>query len=218
MVVLNKVDVPDAKEIAAMVTTDLEARGYPVFSLSAISAEGLEPFLYEVGNMVLVHRAKLAEAALTPERIVVRPKAVNEPDFRVVVEGGTEGPLFRILGAKPERWIEQTDFTNDEAVGYLADRLMKLGIDDALFDSGATPGCAVMIGAGKGQIFDWEPTLSSAAELMTAPRGSDPRLDERQRATRAQRKATYHERMDAKARARQQLADEGEAGFFQDDD
>ncbi len=218
MVVLNKVDVPDAKEIAAMVTTDLEARGYPVFSLSAISAEGLEPFLYEVGNMVLVHRAKLAEAALTPERIVVRPKAVNEPDFRVVVEGGTEGPLFRILGAKPERWIEQTDFTNDEAVGYLADRLMKLGIDDALFDSGATPGCAVMIGAGKGQIFDWEPTLSSAAELMTAPRGSDPRLDERQRATRAQRKATYHERMDAKARARQELADEGEAGFFQDDD
>jgi len=218
MVVLNKVDVPDGKELAAMVTNDLEARGYRVFSLSAISAEGLEPFLYEVGNMVLEHRAKLAEAALTPERIVVRPRAVNEPDFRVAVEGGTEGPLFRILGAKPERWIEQTDFTNDEAVGYLADRLMKLGIDDALFQAGATPGCAVMIGPGKGQIFDWEPTLSSAAELMTAPRGSDPRLDERQRATRSQRKATYHERMDAKARARQELADEGEAGFFHDDD
>jgi GTP-binding protein len=95
---------------------------------------------------------------------------------------------------------------------------MKLGIDDALFQAGATPGCAVMIGPGKGQIFDWEPTLSSAAELMTAPRGSDPRLDERQRATRSQRKATYHERMDAKARARQELADEGEAGFFHDDD
>jgi GTP-binding protein len=95
---------------------------------------------------------------------------------------------------------------------------MKLGIDDALFAAGATPGCAVIIGEGRGQVFDWEPTLSSAAELMTAPRGTDPRLDERSRATRAQRKATYHERMDAKAQARQDLSDEGEAGFFRDDD
>jgi len=218
VVVLNKVDVPDGKELAALVTEDLEAKGYRVFALSAMSAEGIGPFLYEVGRMVLEHRAKLAEAALIPERIVVRPKAVNEPDFVVAVEGGSDGPLFRILGDKPQRWTEQTDFTNDEALGYLADRLMKLGIDDALFEAGATPGCAVMIGPGKGQIFDWEPTLSSAAELMTAPRGTDPRLDERSRATRSQRKASYHERMDAKARARQELTDEGVAGFFLDDD
>jgi len=218
LVVLNKVDVPDAKELAAIVTPDIEARGLSVFSVSALSAEGLDAFLFEAAAMVNRHRAALAEAALTPERIVVRPRAVNEPDFRIVVEGGTEGSLYRILGEKPERWVEQTDFTNDEAVGYLADRLMKLGIDDALFDSGATPGCPVMIGAGKGQVFDWEPTLSSAAELMTAPRGTDPRLDERQRATRSQRKASYHERMDAKARARQELQDEKEAGFFDDDD
>ena len=29
-----------------------------------------------------------------------------------------------VLGAKPERWIAQTDFDNDEAVGYLADGTM----------------------------------------------------------------------------------------------
>jgi len=136
----------------------------------------------------------------------------------VVVEGGSDGPLYRILGEKPQRWVEQTDFANDEAVGFLADRLMKIGIDEELFNAGATPGATVMIGPGKGQVFDWEPTLSSAAELMAAPRGTDPRLEEHTRATRAQRKKTYHERMDAKARAREELEEEKKAGFFSDDD
>jgi GTP-binding protein len=218
VVVLNKVDVPDAKDLAMLVTPDFEARGLAVFPISAVSREGLEPFLYALGGLVAQHREKLALAAQTPKRIVVRPRAVNEPLFTVVVEGGTEGPLYRILGEKPERWVEQTDFANDEAVGFLADRLMKIGIDEALFDAGATPGAAVIIGAGKGQVFDWEPTLSSAAELMAAPRGTDPRLDENNRATRAQRKQSYHERMDAKARARAELGEEKEAGLWADDD
>jgi GTP-binding protein len=218
VVVLNKVDVPDARDLAQLVTPDFEARGLSVFPISAVSREGLEPLLYALGALVATHRANLAQEALTPKRIVVRPKAVNEPLFKVVVEGGTEGPLYRILGEKPERWVEQTDFANDEAVGFLADRLMKIGIDEALFEAGATPGAAVIIGAGKGQVFDWEPTLSSAAELMAAPRGTDPRLDENNRATRAQRKQSYHERMDAKARARAELGEEKEAGLWADDD
>ena len=51
-------------------------------------------------------------------------------------------------------------------------------------------------------MFDWQPTLSSAAELMTAPRGMDPRLDMNTRRTTSQRRERYHERMDAKADAR----------------
>jgi GTPase len=218
LVVLNKVDVPEARDLAELVTGDLEEQGYRVFPISTVSKEGLDEFLYAVGGLVSEHRAQLAEAAANPPRIVVRPRAVNEAPFTVAVEGGTEGSLYRILGEKPQRWVEQTDFANDEAVGFLADRLMKIGIDEALFKAGATPGAPVMIGPGKGQVFDWEPTLSSAAELMAAPRGTDPRLEENTRATRAQRKQSYHERMDAKARAREELAEEKQAGLFSDDD
>ncbi|MDA7814922.1 GTPase ObgE [Pontimonas sp.] len=218
LVVLNKADVPDALDLATMVAPDLRERGYQVFIISAISGEGLDDFLNATAALVAEHRVGLAEVAANPPRIVVRPRAVNEALFTVKAEGPTESPLFRILGEKPERWVQQTDFANDEAVGYLADRLMKIGIDDALFNAGATPGCAVMIGPGHGQVFDWEPTLSSAAELMTAPRGSDPRLDERSRPTRMQRKQSYHERMDAKSRAREELLEEKEAGMYSDDD
>ena len=218
LIALNKIDVPEGKDLADLVKADLEDRGYRVFPISTVSKAGLDELLYALGELVTEHRRKMVEAAANPPRIVVRPRAVNEAPFTVVVEGGTDGPLYRILGEKPQRWVEQTDFANDEAVGFLADRLMKIGIDEELFKAGATPGAAVMIGPGKGQIFDWEPTLSSAAELMAAPRGTDPRLEENTRATRAQRKLSYHERMDAKARARAELEEEKKAGFFSDDD
>ena len=218
VIVLNKADVPEARELAEFVRADFEASGYPVFVVSAVSRDGIDPLLFELGALVSAHRAEQEAKAAIPQRVVVRPRAVNEPDFRIVTEGGTEGTLFRILGEKPQRWVEQTDFDNDEAVGYLADRLMKLGLDEALFEAGATPGAPVVIGPGKGRVFDWEPTLSSAAELMSAPRGTDPRLEENTRATRAQRKRSYHERMDAKAQARQELQEEKEAGLWSDDD
>src|SRR5690606_12507720 len=104
------------------------------------------------------------------------------------VEGGSYGNVYRIVGAKPERWVQQTDFQNEEAVGFLADRLEKLGVESALLRTGATPGATVVIGEGDGVVFDWDPTISSAAELATAPRGTDPRLLRDGRRTTAERR------------------------------
>jgi GTPase len=129
---------------------------------------------------------------------------VDAAEFRVVEEGGTE-PVFRVLGAKPERWVAQTDFSNDEAVGFLADRLAKLGVEDALFAAGAVRGSAVVIGPGDGIVFDWEPTLTSVAELMQAPRGTDARIGASGRRTTGERRERYQERMDAKSAARAEL-------------
>jgi GTP-binding protein len=122
------------------------------------------------------------------------------------------------MGGKPERWVAQTDFQNDEAVGYLADRLAKLGVEDELVRAGAVAGSTVIIGRGNGVVFDWEPTLTSTAELIASPRGSDSRIDGSQRPTRAQRRESYFDRMDAKAEARAELMREREAGLWQDDD
>jgi GTP-binding protein len=114
--------------------------------------------------------------------------------------------------------VQQTDFENEEAVGFLADRLAKLGVEDELFKQGAVPGSAVMIGPGAGVVFDWEPTLTSAAELIVSPRGTDARLAENRRATRGERRERYHERMDAKAQARAELDAEREAGLWAADE
>ncbi|WP_378146093.1 GTPase ObgE [Cnuibacter sp. UC19_7] len=216
MIALNKIDVPEGRELADMVRPDLEARGYRVFEISTVSHEGLRPLSFALAEVVESARVVAAEQPERP-RIVLRPKAVDDSGFTVRVEGGTYGPVYRILGAKPERWVAQTDFANDEAVGFLADRLNKLGVEDQLFRAGAQAGSTVVIGEGNGVVFDWEPTLTSTAELITSPRGTDARLDDNRRRTNVQRREEYHDLMDARAEARAELVREKEAGLWADD-
>ncbi|MCX7522240.1 GTPase ObgE [Microbacterium sp. STN6] len=214
LVALNKIDVPEGRDLADMVRPELEQRGYRVFEISSVSHEGLRSLSFALAEVVERQRREQAAADAARPRIVIRPASVDDSGFTVRVEGGTYGPVYRILGAKPERWVAQTDFTNDEAIGFLADRLAKLGVEDDLFKSGAVAGSTVVIGRGDGVVFDWEPTLTSTAELITAPRGTDTRLGESHRPTRNQRREEYFERMDAKAEARAELEREREAGLW----
>jgi GTP-binding protein len=219
LVALNKIDVPDAAELAAFITPELEARGFRVFPISTASHAGLRELTFAMA--ALVERARAAAAIVEqekPERIVLRPRAIDVAPFTVRAEGGEEHRFYRVRGAKPERWVQQTDFENEEAVGYLADRLAKLGIEEQLFKVGAVAGSTVVIGGDNGTIFDWEPTLTSTAELITSARGTDSRLDLNPRPTRNERRADYFERMDAKAEARAELERERVAGLWADDD
>jgi len=218
IIVLNKVDIPEAQELATMVRADFEARGCEVFAISTAARIGLRELTIRLGQIVGSDRAECEAAEQRRERIVLRPRAVNEKELHVVVEVRGDDTTYRVRGVKPERWVQQTDFTNEEAVGYLSDRLAKLDIDDELFKSGATPGATVYIGEGDRFVFDWEPTLTSAAELITGPRGTDARLDPNDRTTNKERRQSYKERMDAKAAARAELESERKAGLWKDED
>ncbi len=217
VVALNKIDVPEARVRASVVRPKLEARGYRVFEISATTREGLRPLSFELASLVENDRAVAAAEAKVRPRVVIRSGAVNDTGFTVQVEGGSHGAVYRVVGEKPERWIAQTDFTNAEAVGFLADRLAKLGVEDELVKAGASAGSTVIIGVGKGVVFDWEPTLTSTAELITGPRGADSRFENSQRPTRDQRRDQYFGRMDAKAEARAEMAREREAGLWRED-
>lgn len=215
LVALNKADVPDARELAEFVKPDLEARGYRVFIISAASHEGLRELNYALAQLVEQARRDRAAVAAKPKITLMQAKR-DESKFEVKRESTADGDIFRILGAKPERWVAQTVFGNEEAVGYLADRLAKIGIEEALFKAGAVAGSTVVIGAGEGVVFDWEPTIASAGELIAGPRGTDARLDQRERRTTKERREEFHARMDAKAAAREELRKEGEAGIWKE--
>lgn len=215
LVALNKIDVPDARELAEFVKADLEARGFRVFLISSVSHEGLTELGYALGD--IVDEARERQLVEEKPRVVLTPRRRGrQAGFTVEKHGGTYGDTFRILGEKPERWVEQTDFTNDEAVGFLADRLQKLGIENALVKAGAVSGSTVIIGPGDGVVFDWEPSLTTAAEVQVGVRGSDDRVDPVSRRTNKERRESYYERMDAKAEAREQLEREREAGLWKD--
>ncbi|WP_299165058.1 GTPase ObgE [uncultured Arthrobacter sp.] len=214
LVALNKVDVPDGRDMAEFVRPDLEARGYRVFDVSAASHEGLRQLGFAMAEIVREAREKLEATPPVVAPPVLRPRGVNEKGFTIRREEKNLEPLFRVLGDKPERWVKQTDFTNDEAVGYLADRLAKLGVEEQLFRSGAKPGDTVVIGEGDGVVFDWEPTMMGGAELLASPRGTDIRLAEFVRPTRDQKREDYQGRKEARAAAREELEAERKAGIW----
>jgi GTP-binding protein len=73
--------------------------------------------------------------------------------------------------------VRQTDFSNAEAVGYLGDRLARLGVEQALAEAGAQAGAEVAIGdADDAVVFDWDPDIPAGAPHGLGPRGSDQRL------------------------------------------
>ena len=217
VVVLNKIDVPDARDLAEMVRPELEARGLPVVAISTASHEGLRELGFLLAGTVA--RVRAAEPATEATRVVLRPQARGDVGVTVTRGSGPEGEFFQIRGTKPERWVRQTDFANDEAVGYLADRLARAGVEDELFKAGGVAGSMVVIGpVDGGVVFDWEPTMATGAELL-GPRGTDARLDEVGRAarpSRAEKRRDYHEWMDAKAEAREELWTDRESGHWTD--
>jgi GTP-binding protein len=80
LVALNKVDVPDADELAGMVTADLQARGLPVYPVSAATHRGLRELSFAMAAAVAAARAAAPDREAT--RIVLRPGAVDDAGVR----------------------------------------------------------------------------------------------------------------------------------------
>lgn len=189
VVVLNKIDVPEAAELAEFVRPEFEARGLHVFEISTATRKGLRELTFALAKVVEQYREM--QPVLEPETIVLRPLAVDDTGFTVEADPEEEG-AFIVRGSRPERWIRQTSFGNDEAVGYLADRLNRLGVEDKLAKLGARPGSPVTIGDVQ---FEWEPSTPSVAMHLSG-RGTDVRLENHDRIGAPERKEARRIRRD----------------------
>jgi GTP-binding protein len=162
--------------MADMVASTLQDKGYEVYQISAASRQGIQELLYAMAKLVQSSRANIKSDQRT--RIVIRPTAVNDSGFKVFANGDGS---FTVIGKRVERWVRQTNFSNSEAVGYLADRLAQAGVEKELFKAGAVSGSEVRIGSDENAvIFDWEPTIEAGAEMLSKNlqrRGEDARLD-----------------------------------------
>lgn len=187
-VVLNKIDVPEARELADFVRPEIAERGWPVFEVSTVSREGLRELSFALWDMVAAYQATLPPAV--PRRPVIRPIPVDSRGFTVEADPDHRGG-FIVRGIRPERWIAQTNFDNDEAVGYLGDRLARLGVEDELLKRGAKPGCAVTIGD---MTFDWEPQTPAGLDIVPTGRGTDARLERNDRIGATERKEARRQR------------------------
>jgi GTPase len=178
LVVLNKVDLPDAVTMAGLVRGTLEERGYEVLEVSAVSGAGLDALRYRLGQLIdELGPALDAESAADAEPVVLRPAGHSAP-VRVEVE---EDGAFRVVSDRVERWVAMLPVEDHGAARYLQGRMRRAGVERALIGAGARQGDTVVIGDVE---FAFDPELDDLppeereAVLAGEADGSDDGLDD----------------------------------------
>jgi GTP-binding protein len=81
IVVLNKADVPEARDLAEMVKPMLEERGLEVHIVSAVAHVGLKELTFALARHVNEARAEIAARVPDRPRVIVRRPAVDDAGF-----------------------------------------------------------------------------------------------------------------------------------------
>ena len=118
VVVLNKVDVPEAAELAEFVRPELEERGLQVFEISAASRKGLRELTYALGAVVERYRADAAGAGAGEGRAAAAGRGRQRVHRRDRSRGG--GRLHR--ARHPPGAVDPADELRQRRGGRLSRR------------------------------------------------------------------------------------------------
>lgn len=143
LVVATKLDV------AADVLSRVAQRFPEVIAVSAITGEGIDELVRALAEAVARSRAEAP-----PRRGYVR-HVLREDPLRVL----REDDAWRVVGNRVENAVAMTDLDNERAVERLQKRLIAMGVERLLAESGALAGDEVRIGE---VTFDFEPGVPKA--------------------------------------------------------
>jgi GTP-binding protein len=148
LVALNKTDVvPDVAEMEQWA----DERGFPLHAISAVTGEGLDRLMYALSEQV---KRTIREAPDRQGYVLHRPV---RPGFSVT----RDGDVWVVSGRAAERAVALDDLTVLEAADFAAERLARLGVDEALRAAGAEAGDDVRIGD---LVFTYEPREAPVEE------------------------------------------------------
>ncbi|MCC6166020.1 MAG: GTPase ObgE [Caldilineaceae bacterium] len=142
IVVLNKLDLPQAREQWPAVQSVMEARGLPHMAISAATGEHVQELLYRVQAM-LDELPAVEEALEEPDEAAQFEMPADEKAFAIhkVDEGA-----WQIEGIAIERAAQMTNWDYYEAAMRFQRILRAMGITDALRAAGVAEGDTVQIG------------------------------------------------------------------------
>jgi GTP-binding protein len=145
IVVLNKMDLPDAQTWWSLIQEPLQEKGLEIHAISAVSQQGVQELMSRTYELLQT----LPITELMPEAPVVFRPAEDEDAF--TIEQEEDG--WRVRGVRVERIAAMTPFVLPEAVSRFQRQLRALGVVDALLDAGVEPGDTVYVGE---QELEWQ--------------------------------------------------------------
>ena len=145
IVVLNKMDLPEAQERWPALKAKAEAAGYPVFAISAATHQGTDELMQYTARRLHEIRQEEAERAASEINTdmtgpVLRP--LPDDAFTVTKEKG----VYVVRGKRVGRLVSMTDLENEEGMDRLQVTLAKMGVTKALEEAGVKVGDIVRFG------------------------------------------------------------------------
>jgi len=138
LVVLNKMDLPDAIAWEPLIAEEMEKAGAAFCSISAVTKEGVREMLYRVKQMLDEAPEPVSESE---EVAVIRPSTEDE-SFDIQREGAG----WRLSGVKIERISAMTYFEFDATLLRFQQILERMGVTKAMEEAGVKAGDTVFIG------------------------------------------------------------------------
>jgi len=158
IIVINKIDSLDKdtlekrlKELKKITKTK------KVFTISAVTHEGLQPLLFEIAKKLLeIKRKRLAQKPKEEEKVlpILRPH-LDKVRFTISkTEKTKEYKVFYIEGRRTDQIVIMTDLNSQEGLERIYNHLDKFGIKKAVEKAGAEIGDLIMI---KGKKIPYRP-------------------------------------------------------------
>ena len=141
LIVLNKIDLPQAREIWPHLQEALADTGHPFFAISAVTGENVPQLMYEVKAQL--ERLPAAVATEEVDELPTLSPEEGEHSFSVTL---LEDDLWKVEGVAIERAAQMTNWDYYEAGLRFQRILSAMGISDALRAQGVQDGDTVQIG------------------------------------------------------------------------
>lgn len=146
LVVLNKMDTPDAIAWEPLIEEQVREKGYDFHAISAVTGQGVREMLFKVKQ--LLENAPDPITRHANEEVVIRVEEEEEPFSIAQDEEGN----WIISGEQIERVASMTYFEFDATVLRFQHILERMGITAALEEAGIEMGDTVIIGD---QTLEW---------------------------------------------------------------
>jgi GTP-binding protein len=138
IVVLNKMDLPDAQAWWPLVQEAMKEHSAEAYAISAITGQGVQALMRRAYERL----QELLPPEQIPEQMAVFRPAEGEDAFTIEREGGG----WRVRGVRVERIAVMTPFVIPEAAARFQRQLRAMGVEAALEKAGVQAGDMVHIG------------------------------------------------------------------------
>jgi len=141
VVAANKIDLTDTEENLADLKEVLEAEGYEVFPISAVTGTGVDDLIRRVNE--LVEETPEPQAKPEEEEVVIRGPQPDDESDRFVIN--KENGVYKVSGDEVERKVAMGDLTTEEGLRHLIKILENFGIEKELQERGINEGDTVNV-------------------------------------------------------------------------